>query len=156
MNHWLIKSEPDVFSFANLRSAPGGLTPWEGVRNYQARNFLRDSMRPGDPVLFYHSSCPQPGIPGLAAIASPARPDLSALDPSSPFHDPKATPENPRWFLVDVRFEAAFPRFVSLAELRAQPSLSGLLLLRPGQRLSIQPVEPDHFTCICRLGGLSF
>ncbi|MGA2052208.1 MAG: EVE domain-containing protein [Opitutales bacterium] len=153
MNHWLMKSEPDVFGLAHLQARPGGVAPWDGVRNYQARNFLRDSMRPGDRVLFYHSSCEVPGVAGLAEVAGPARPDPTQFDPKSDFYDPGSKPDNPRWWLVDVRYVATFPSFVPLTTLRAQSTLSKMRLLAPGNRLSITPVTPAEYKTICKLGG---
>lgn len=153
MNHWLLKSEPDTFSFQNLCSSPRQTTAWEGVRNYQARNYMRDRMAIGDPVLFYHSSCPQPAVVGLALVASPPYPDRTAFDPSSPYFDPKSCPESPRWILVDIRALEALPQPVPLSALRADPELEGMPLLQRGQRLSIQPVLPRHFQHILRLGG---
>jgi predicted RNA-binding protein with PUA-like domain len=152
MRHWLMKSEPDVFSLEHLRARPGGVAPWDGVRNYQARNFLRDELRPGDGILFYHSSCEVPGVAGLAEVASPARPDDSQFDPKSEFFDPTAKRDQPRWWLVDVRYVATFPRFVSLVELRAQPALRKMRLLAPGNRLSVLPVTPAEFKFIGKLG----
>jgi predicted RNA-binding protein with PUA-like domain len=157
MRTWLMKSEPEVFSFADLCRAPGGSEPWNGVRNYQARNFMRDAMRAGDPVLFYHSNCAAPGIVGLARIASEqARPDPTQFDPHSPFHDPRASRANPPWLLVDVAPVAAFVRPVTLAMLKADPALAGMLVTRRGMRLSIQPVEQTHFDHILRLGGVAW
>lgn len=152
--HWLLKSEPDVFSIAHLRALPASTGPWDGVRNYQARNFLRDEMRPGDAVLFYHSSCPVPGVAGLAEVASAARPDPTQFDPASDYHDPKSDPANPRWWLVDVRWVRTFPEVLPLDRLRAEPRLAGLPVLRRGQRLSVQPVEPAHFAVVLELAGV--
>ncbi len=154
MRYWLLKSEPDVFSFDDLKSRPGKTEPWNGVRNYQVRNFMRDDMKPGDLGFFYHSSCPEPGIPGVVEIVSEARPDPTAFDEKSDYHDPKSDPDNPRWLLVDVAWKADFERFVSLAELREEPKLAELLILRRGNRLSVTPVEKAHFNLICKLGGV--
>lgn len=154
MRYWLLKSEPDTFSFEDLKNRPGGTEPWNGVRNYQVRNFMRDDMNPGDLGFFYHSSCPEPGIPGLVEIVSSARPDPSALDPKSEYYDPKSDPEIPRWLLVDVAFRAEFARFVPLSELKEHPELAELLILRRGNRLSITPMEQTEFSFICRLGGI--
>ncbi len=153
MNHWLMKSEPDVFGLAHLHARPKHTAPWDGVRNYQARNFLRDSMQPGDPVLFYHSSCEIPGVAGLAQVASPARPDPTQFDPKSDFHDPGSKPENPRWWLVDVRYVATFPTFVPRTTHRAPPPRQKKRRRAPGNRLSITPVSPAEFQTICQLGG---
>ena len=141
MRYWLMKSEPHEFSFDDLTKAPGKRTPWFGVRNYQARNFMRDQMKPGDPVFFYHSSCPEPGIAGIAEVASPPYPDATQFDAKSKYHDPAATPETPRWFHVDVKMAKKIP-FVSLAELRRHRELAGMRLLQKGNRLSITPVDP--------------
>jgi len=154
MNCWLMKSEPDVFSIDDLERAPGQTTGWEGVRNYQARNFMRDDMRKGDRVLFYHSNCAEPGIVGIAEIASSAaRPDPTAFDPKSDYHDPKSTPDNPRWLLVDVKFRARLPRPVTLAQIKDDPQLADMLVARRGMRLSIQPVDAAHYQRICELAG---
>ena len=150
---WLMKSEPDVFSFDDLRTRPGQTEPWNGVRNYQARNFMRDDMRPGDLVLFYHSNCAEPGVVGLAEIASGARVDETQFDAKSDYHDPKSTRANPRWMLVDVRWKADFRRIVPLRTLKSDPALDGLLAVRPGNRLSITPVTPEHTARILRHGG---
>ncbi|MDF1523490.1 MAG: EVE domain-containing protein [Trueperaceae bacterium] len=139
---WLVKSEPATFGFEHLWRAPGRTTPWDGVRNYQARNYMRDEMRVGDPVLFYHSNATPPGVVGLAEVASAAYPDPSQFDPASAYHDPKSAPDAPRWMLVDVRAVARLPRLVPLDELRADPVLASLdlPLLRRGNRLSVMPV----------------
>lgn len=155
MTAWLMKSEPDVFSFADLKARPRRTEPWNGVRNYQARNFMRDQMRAGDLVLFYHSNCATPGVVGLAKVASAAYPDPTQFDPESEYFDPKSAKENPRWVLVDVAWAKDFAREVSLAELKSDPELEGLLATRPGNRLSITPVEEAHFRRICALGGIS-
>jgi len=136
-----MKSEPSECSIDDLALAPDQTVPWIGVRNYQARNFMRDQMRIGDGVLFYHSSCPAPGIAGLATVASEAYPDATQFDASSPYFDAKASPDSPRWLHVDVKF-AKKTRLLSLAELRADPALQSLRVLQPGSRLSITPVTP--------------
>jgi predicted RNA-binding protein with PUA-like domain len=141
--YWLMKSEPDVYSIDDL--ARDGTTSWSGVRNYQARNFMRDDMKVGDLVLFYHSNAEPPGVAGIAKVVRTAHPDLTALDPRSPYHDPKATPENPIWQMVDVGFVAAFKRLVSLDDLRTDPALADMLVIKRGMRLSVQPVDPAHF-----------
>jgi len=145
MRYWLMKSEPDEFSIDDLARARKA--PWTGVRNYQARNFMRDEMRPGDGVLFYHSSCPEPGIAGLAKVASRAYPDATQFDKKSEYYDPKSTRDAPRWVHVDVAFEKKTP-LVSLAELRRHRELAGMRLLQRGNRLSITPVEPAEWTFI--------
>ena len=139
MKYWLMKSEPDECSIDDVLAAPGRKTAWSGVRNYQARNFMRDRMRVGDGVLFYHSSCPQPGIAGIAEVASPAYPDASQFDRKSPYYDPKSPREAPRWVNVDVR-ALRKTRLIPLAEIRQQKALAKMVLLRPGNRLSITPV----------------
>jgi predicted RNA-binding protein with PUA-like domain len=139
MNYWLMKSEPDECSIDDVLAAPGRLTPWSGVRNYQARNFMRDEMQVGDGVLFYHSSCAEPGIAGLAEVASQAYPDKTQFDPKSDYYDPKSHKDNPRWFNVDVRARKK-TRLLSLQELKAHKPLAKMMALRPGNRLSITPV----------------
>jgi predicted RNA-binding protein with PUA-like domain len=143
MKYWLMKSEPDECSIDDVLAAPGRTTPWSGVRNYQARNFMRDEMRVGDGVLFYHSSCPEPGIAGLAEVASAPYPDKTQFDPKSDYYDPQSKRETPRWFNVDVRARKK-TRLVSLQELKAHKPLASMRVLRPGNRLSITPVsEPE-------------
>lgn len=151
--HWLFKSEPDVFSLDDLRRKRRA--PWDGVRNYTARNFLRDQVAVGDHVLFYHSSTEPPGIVGLARVASDARADETAFDPEHEGYDPKSSRESPRWVLVDVEFALAFPRIVTLAELKADPKLATMLVVQRGQRLSIQPVEAAHFAHVLGLAGVT-
>ena len=146
-SYWLMKSEPDDCSIDDALAAPASTVAWTGVRNYQARNFMRDEMQLGDGVLFYHSSCPHPGIVGLARVASRTRPDPSQFDPNSPYHDPKATPDKPRWLLLDVQ-ALRKTRLISLAELRAHPALAGMRVLQKGSRLSITPVEASEWACI--------
>jgi len=147
MAFWLMKSEPDECSIDNLARAPRQTVPWTGVRNHQARNFMRDAMRVGDGVLFYHSSCPQPGVAGLAEVASTAYPDATQFDPASPYHDPKSTPTAPRWLHVDVRLVRK-TRLLSLAELRAAPELATMRLLERGSRLSITPVTVAEWLAV--------
>jgi predicted RNA-binding protein with PUA-like domain len=151
MKYWLMKSEPDVFSFADLKNCPGQTEPWSGVRNYQARNFMRDDMSLGDKILFYHSSCPIPGVAGVARVSTLAYPDPTQFDKNSEYYDPKATRENPRWFLVDVSFESDFRNFVSLEEMKKHPQLSQMRLLQKGNRLSILPVTLKEFEFIVGL-----
>jgi predicted RNA-binding protein with PUA-like domain len=148
MQYWLMKSEPDECSIEDALAAPGRITPWTGVRNYQARNLMRDAMRVGDGVLFYHSSCEQPGIAGLAEIASAAYPDPTQFDRKSDYHDPKSRRDAPRWVAVDVR-ALKKTRLVPIAALKAQKPLAKMWTLRPGNRLSITPVtavEWRHIT----------
>jgi predicted RNA-binding protein with PUA-like domain len=147
MRYWLMKSEPDECSIDDALAAPGRITPWTGVRNYQARNFMRDDMRVGDGVLFYHSSCPEPGIAGLAEVASAAYPDPTQFERKSPYYDPKSTREAPRWMMVDVRALKKIP-LVPLAALRRHKSLAKMWLLRPGSRLSITPVSAAEWRYI--------
>jgi predicted RNA-binding protein with PUA-like domain len=149
MPFWLMKSEPDEFGIDNLAAAPGKTTAWSGVRNYQARNFMRDKMRIGDKVFFYHSSCPEPGIAGIAQIASDPYPDASQFDAKSPYFDAAAKRESPRWFNVEVKFVKK-TRLVSLAELRSHGDLAGMRLLAPGNRLSITPVSAGEWKFITR------
>ena len=146
-SYWLMKSEPDECAIVDLEHAPGATVPWIGVRNYQARNFMRDDMQVGDGVLFYHSSCPEPGIAGLARVASPAYPDASQFDPKSPYFDPKSDAAKPRWLHVDVSHVATTP-LLSLKDMRAEPGLAGMLVLKPGNRLSITPVAPAEWNAV--------
>ncbi|MDG0025877.1 EVE domain-containing protein [Trinickia sp. Y13] len=149
MRFWLMKSEPDEASIDDLAAAPKRTLPWTGVRNYQARNFMRDMMGIGDGVLFYHSSCPEPGIAGIAEVVSDAYPDPTQFDPKSPYYDAKSTRETPRWMLVDVRFVKKIP-LVSLAQLREHPELAGMRVLAKGNRLSITPVTEDEWRFITK------
>ena len=149
MAFWLMKSEPDEFSIDDLASAPGKTTAWFGVRNYQARNFMLKRMQIGDKVFFYHSSCPEPGIAGLAEVASAAYPDASQFDRKSPYFDAEARRESPRWFNVDVRFLGK-TRLISLPELRSHRELSRMRTLARGNRLSITPVSVDEWDFITR------
>ena len=147
--YWLMKSEPSEASIDHLAAAPKQTLPWTGVRNYQARNFMRDEMRVGDGVLFYHSSCPEPGIAGLAEVASTAYPDATQFDPKSHYHDPKSTPEAPRWVHVDVRLRRK-TKLLPLADLRAAPELASMRILQRGNRLSITPVTPDEWQAVLK------
>lgn len=147
MRYWLMKSEPDEASIDDALAAPDCTLPWTGVRNYQARNFMRDQMQVGDGVLFYHSSCAEPGIAGIAEVASSCYPDPTQFDPASAYHDPKSSLERPRWLLVDVR-ALKKTRLLSLAELRSHPELAELQILRRGNRLSITPVTPAEWSVI--------
>ncbi len=147
---WLMKSEPEEFSIADLQRV--GVEPWTGVRNYQARNFMRDGMRPGDPVLFYHSNCDVPGVVGLARVHGEPYPDPTQFNPESDYYDPKSTPDAPRWLLVDVAYERSFRRTISLDELRNHAeALGDFALLRRGNRLSVLPVTPEQFAYILSL-----
>ena len=146
-SYWLMKSEPDECSISDVADAPGQRVPWIGVRNYQARNFMRDQMRVGDGVLFYHSSCPEPGVAGIAEVASAAYDDASQFDPQSAYFDPKSDPASPRWQHVDVRHVATTP-LLSLKAMRARPELASMQLLKPGSRLSITPVTRQEWDAV--------
>jgi predicted RNA-binding protein with PUA-like domain len=148
MKYWLFKSEPSTYSIDDL--ARDGVTAWTGVRNYQARNFMRDEMRPGDRGYFYHSSCEVPGIAGIVEVVTPAYPDPTQFDRKSRYHDPGATRDEPRWFNVDVKWSSK-TRVVGLAELRAHKALKRLQVLQRGNRLSITPVTPAEWACVMRL-----
>lgn len=148
MRYWLMKSEPDVVGIDHVLAMPNRTVDWWGVRNYQARNFMRDQMSVGDKVFFYHSNCPEPGIAGLAEVAKRAYPDRMQFEPKSPYYDPKSTPENPRWVNVDVRVVKK-TRLVSLAELRRHPELAHMRVLARGNRLSITPVDPAEWKFVC-------
>jgi predicted RNA-binding protein with PUA-like domain len=150
MNHWLMKSEPSEVSIDDVLAMPHATVPWFGVRNYLARNFMRDRMKVGDKVLFYHSSCPEPGVAGLARVASAAYPDDTQFDAKGKYFDPKATREEPRWMLVDVQVTKK-TRLVPLAELRAHPDLTSMIVLQRGNRLSITPVTADEYATIVKL-----
>jgi predicted RNA-binding protein with PUA-like domain len=151
-NYWLMKSEPDEVSIDDALAAPNATVAWTGVRNYQARNFMRDGMKVGDGVLFYHSSCPEPGIAGLARVASGIKPDPTQFDPKSPYYDAASKKEDPRWLLVDVQ-AVRKTRLLALPELRAKPELAELVVLRKGNRLSITPVDPAHWRVIEKMLG---
>jgi predicted RNA-binding protein with PUA-like domain len=151
--YWLMKSEPDVFSFADLKKRPKKTEPWNGVRNYQARNFMRDEMQVGDLILFYHSSCEIPGVAGIAKVSSKPYPDATQFDSKSEYFDPKATSAEPRWFLVDVTFEEDLKAHVSLEELKKHKELQDMRLLQRGNRLSILPVTREEFLFIKSLGN---
>ncbi len=151
--YWLMKSEPTCFSIDDLALVPNQTTAWDGVRNYQARNFMRDDMHLGDLIFFYHSNCTPPGIVGLAEVASTAYPDHTAWDPLSDHPDEKSTPDNPRWFMVDVRFIKKFSRIISLDELKQHPELKSMQLLRKGNRLSVLPIKPEEWEYINTVMG---
>src|SRR5690242_10936088 len=150
MRYWLMKSEPDECSIDDVLAAPGRTTPWSGVRNYQARNFMLKEMSVGDGVLFYHSSCPEPGIAGLAEVASKAYPDKTQFDRKSDYYDPKSKKESPRWFNVDVRARKK-TRLIPLAEIRGEKALAKMVALRPGNRLSITPVTQAEWNHIQKI-----
>ncbi len=147
---WLMKSEPGECSIDDLAAAPGQTVPWIGVRNYQARNYMRDAMRPADGVLFYHSSCAEPGVAGLAEVQGAPYPDASQFDTSSPYFDAKSRPDAPRWVHVDVKLVAK-TRLLSLREMRQRPELASMVLLKPGNRLSITPVTPAEWAAVTAL-----
>lgn len=154
MRYWLMKTEPSDASIDDVLAMPNQSVAWYGVRNYQARNFMRDQMRVGDKAFFYHSNCAEPGIVGMAEVVKLAYPDATQYDPQSKYFDPKATPENPRWLNVDVRVTHK-TRLLGLAELRARPELANLRILQRGNRLSITPVDPADWRFICeRLLGV--
>jgi predicted RNA-binding protein with PUA-like domain len=149
---WLMKSEPEEASIDDLARAPQRVLPWTGVRNYQARNFMRDAMQPGDGVLFYHSSCPQPGIAGLARVTGQLAPDSTQFDPESPYFDARSSREAPRWLQIDVQLERK-TRLLSLAEMRAAPELASMQVLQRGNRLSITPVSATEWLAVLALLG---
>ena len=149
--YWLMKSEPHVYPWKQL--IEDGSTHWDGVRNYQARNMMRDEMSIGDLVLFYHSNCKPPHVAGIAKVCKEGYPDHTAQDSSSNYFDPKATPDEPRWMMVDIEPVVELSN-VELSVLRLNPELEDMPLLKRGQRLSVQPVPPEHFEIVCRMGGL--
>jgi predicted RNA-binding protein with PUA-like domain len=151
--YWLMKSEPEAFSIDDLARAKNGTTRWDGVRNYQARNFLRDDISLGDGVLFYHSSVDPPAVVGTARVARAGYPDPTQFDPKDSHCDPDSPPDAPRWFAVDIAFDGKFARPVTLAELRADEALADMVLLRRGSRLSVQPVAPGEWKRIVKLGA---
>ena len=150
MNYWLMKSEPSECSIDDTFAAPGSTVPWVGVRNYQARNFMRDAMQIGDGVLFYHSSCAEPGIVGIARVASRPYPDPTQFEPESPYYDPTSKPDQPRWQLVDVQVVKK-TRNLTLPELRSTSELADLLVLKKGNRLSITPISTAHWQAIAKM-----
>ena len=147
--HWLMKSEPDVYSIDDLER--DGREMWDSIRNYQARNMMRDDMRIGDEIFFYHSNCKEPAIVGISKVASEPYPDPIQFDPESKYFDPKSSTDNPRWILVDVEFVRKFKRPITLAELKANTGLEGMILTRRGNRLSIMPVSDEHWNLILNL-----
>ena len=151
MNHWLFKSEPETFSIDTLARKPKQTTHWDGVRNYQARNMLRDQIKVGDQVFFYHSNCNPPGIVGIAEVVKAGYPDSTAFDPESKYYDPSSSPDKPRWFMVDIRLVKKFPRIVTLEEIKNQPELQNMQVARRGNRLSITPVSAKEWETIQRL-----
>lgn len=148
VNYWLFKSEPDAFSIDDLAAMPGRRDHWDGIRNYQARNLMRDKMKKGDLGFFYHSSCKVPGIVGIVEVVRESYPDHTAHDPKANYHDPKSTVENPRWFMVDVKLKSRFKEVITLKSLKDIASLEGMMLLKKGSRLSVQPVDAEHWAII--------
>jgi len=151
MKYWLMKSEPDAFSINDLQQRPNQTEHWDGVRNYQARNMMRDEMKTGDQIFFYHSNCKLPGIVGIAEVARESYPDFTAFDPDDKHFDPKSNPDKPTWFMVDVRFKRELKRTISLQELKQKPELSELALIRRGNRLSIMPITEQQWSDILKL-----
>jgi predicted RNA-binding protein with PUA-like domain len=150
-NYWLLKTEPNTFSIDDLAKLPKQTSPWDGVRNYQARNMLRDDIQKGNLAFFYHSSCAVPGVAGVVEVVRGGYPDAAAWDPESPYYDPKSTPENPIWYRVDVRLIKVFSHIVTLQQLRQTPQLEEMVLLRKGNRLSVMPVTKNQFEQILKL-----
>lgn len=153
MNYWLLKSEPEVFSITHLKNAKNSTASWEGVRNYQARNFLRDSIKKGDLCLFYHSSTEPTAVVGTMIVAKEGYIDHFAFDKKSPYYDPKSKPEKPAWYMIDVKLKSVFKTPVTLKEIKAIPELSKMKLVQRGMRLSIQPVTEEEFNLIVSLGN---
>jgi len=153
MAYWLFKTEPGCFSFDDLKTRPNMTEPWDGVRNYQARNFLRDQIKRGDRILFYHSNIPEPAVVGIAEVVREGYPDFTALNPESDHFDPKASPDRPIWYMVDVRYGEPLPKTVSLERIKANPLLAHMPLLNRS-RLSIQPVTADEWRIILTMGGM--
>ena len=151
MNYWLMKSEPDVYGIDDLKNAPRKTDHWDGVRNYQARNMMRDQMKKGDLAFFYHSNCPEPAIVGIMEIVREGYPDHTAFDPESKYFDPKSDPDNPRWYMVDVRYKRKLKRPIPLAELKTYRELEDMPLVRRGNRLSIMPVTEEQWNFILSL-----
>lgn len=153
MKYWLMKSEPTTFSIDDLKKSPKKTTCWDGVRNYQARNFMHKEMKVGDQVLFYHSNCSEIGVVGLAEVSKEAYPDHTAWDKKSKYYDEKSSTEKPRWFMVDIKWLHSFKRVVTLEEIKKHPGLKSMLLIKKGQRLSVQPVSRGEYSIIKKLGG---
>jgi predicted RNA-binding protein with PUA-like domain len=152
--YWLFKSEPSIFSFEDLKNSPHSTACWDGVRNFQARNYLRDEIKPGDGLLFYHSNTPRPHVSGIAVVVSKGYPDITALDPDNAHFDPRSTIQNPIWYMVDICYCMPLARKITLDELKTHPVLSGMVLLQRS-RLSIQPVTGGEWEMLLRLGGIS-
>lgn len=153
--YWLFKSEPDCFSYTDLENAPEQTTGWDGIRNYQARNFLRDDVRYGDGVIYYHSNAEPPGMAGVAVVVEQAHPDPTQFDPKADHFDAKSSPDSPTWVQVSVRAVADAPKQVALAEMRAEKRLDGLELLRKGSRLSVHPVSVEHWNVLIEMAGFT-
>lgn len=151
MNYWLMKSEPDVFGIEDLKRCPAKTEPWDGVRNYQARNMMRDDMKKGDLVFFYHSNCKQPGIVGIMKVVREGYPDHTAFDAKEKYFDPKSDPDNPRWYMVDVRYVRMLKRVITLTELKTHKQLAEFPLVRRGNRLSVMPVSKKDWDFILAL-----
>ena len=151
MNYWLMKSEPDVFGIDHLKAMPKKTEHWDGVRNYQARNMMRDDMKKGDMVFFYHSNCDEPGIVGLMKVVREGYPDFTAFDPEQKYYDPKSDPDKPRWYMVDVQYQRKTKRNITLAELKTCPQLEDCPLVRKGNRLSIMPFTKKQWDFILKL-----
>jgi len=151
MNYWLMKTEPDCFGLDHLKAKPKRTEHWDGVRNYQARNFLRDGMQKGDLAFFYHSSCPEPGIAGIVRITRTAYPDHTAWDPDNEHFDPKSSPANPIWYMVDVKLEREFIHPITLVALKQNPALKNMTLLQRGNRLSILPITAKEWNTILKM-----
>ncbi len=154
MHYWLFKSEPNTFSIDDLSHRPKQTEPWNGVRNYQVRNSLRDEIKKGDLGFFYHSSCTPPGIAGIVEVVKEGYPDFTAFDPHSAYYDPKSTQEHPRWFMVDIKLVKKFTRFISLEEIKNHPQLKNMLITRKGNRLSITPVTKKEWEVILRIANI--
>ena len=152
--YWLVKSEPSAFSWEDLWKSRGRLTCWDGIRNYQVRNFIRDEMKMGDLLLFYHSGAKPPGVVGVAEVVREAYVDHTQFDPADSHHDPKSDPDDPRWLMFDVKARKKLPRFVPLRELKENPRLAEMLVVQRGQRLSIQPVTAKEWREVLKMGGL--
>lgn len=153
MNYWLMKSEPEECCIDDIKDSTDQCIPWQGIRNYQARNYIRDNIQVGDQVFFYHSSCKEPGIVGIVEVVSDASADLSAFDNTSPYFDAKSSPEKPRWYSIDLKFGRKFPKVISLKQLKADPALAEMVLVAKGARLSVQPVTVQEWQHISKLAG---
>jgi len=151
MQHWLFKSEPTTFGIDDLKNRPKQTSPWDGVRNYQARNMLRDDIKPGDLAFFYHSNCTPPGIVGIMKVVKAGYPDSTSWDSKSDHYDPKSSPDHPIWYMVDIQFVEKFPQIISLDEIKQQPKLQNMVIARKGNRLSITPITKEEWNTIVKL-----